>query len=317
VTKRSRRALLGLAVLCVGAALPACGSGETRAARPTEDTAAGVFAARAADERAPSSTAAPASTTTATVVVTSTAPPPTTPTPAPPPSTTAVRVADRGHVATDDLDDDPDPLHPTDPPAPPVAPPPSTTAAGPATPRPAPEAQNEPGHFSGRISRDGAPLPGVTVKVVNVETPGWPRGEVLDTLGGHDGIDVFVTTTDGTGSWSVRGVAATKQFMLKVFPPSLCDAFAEIAAKYTTAEAGFINSHWQPFMSTRAAPASDSYFVWSSNRYLFDMPVHIHPTVPGALEGAKGYNDLDIRFFTRGDTFSTIRGTRSGCPAGG
>ena len=115
--------------------------------------------------------------------------------------------------------------------------------------------QNGPGHFSGRILRDGQALSNVTVKVVNIHTPGWPRMDVLDTLGGHDGVDVFVTTTDANGNWSVTGLSASKQFMLKVFPPSLCDAYGKIAAGYTTAESGYINSHGDPFMSTRLAPA--------------------------------------------------------------
>ncbi len=173
--------------------------------------------------------------------------------------------------------------------------------------------QNGPGHFSGRILRDGQALSNVTVKVVNIHTPGWPRMDVLDTLGGHDGVDVFVTTTDVNGNWSVTGLSASKQFMLKVFPPSLCDAYGEIAAGYTTAESGYINSHGDPFMSTRLAPGPDTYNVWSMGRYLFDMPVHVYPGVGGALNGNRGYGDLDIAFFTRPGSINTSRGGQSGC----
>ena len=174
-------------------------------------------------------------------------------------------------------------------------------------------ADNAPGHFSGRMFRDGRPLPDVTVKVVNIHTPGWPRLAVLDTLGGHDGIDVFVTTTDARGAWSVTGLPAGKQFMLKVFPPSVCDAYGEIAAAYTTAEAGFIDSTGEPFMSTRLAPGSRTYNVWSSGRFLFDLPVHVYPTVPGALDGGRGYGDLDVRFHTRVGAFATSRGAAPEC----
>lgn len=188
----------------------------------------------------------------------------------------------------------------------------TTTTAAPRGDLPA-AGRNGPGHFSGRILRDGRPLPGVTVKVVNVATPGWPRTAVLDSLGGHDGIDVFVTTTDASGDWSVTGLAPTKQFMLKVFPPSICDAFAEIAPAYVTAEAGFIDVHGNPFLSTRSAPGAGPYQRWSSGRYLFDMPVHVYPTVAGALEGARGYSDLNIRFSTRPDGFATSAGPVTGC----
>lgn len=188
----------------------------------------------------------------------------------------------------------------------------TTTTGAPRADLPA-AGRNGPGHFSGRILRDGRPLAGVTVKVVNVATPGWPRTAVLDSLGGHDGIDVFVTTTDASGDWSVTGLAPDEQFMLKVFPPSICDAFAEIAPAYVTAEAGFIDVHGNPFMSTRAAPGAGPYQRWSSGRYLFDMPVHVYPTVAGALEGARGYSDLNIRFSTRPDGFATSAGPVTGC----
>lgn len=192
-------------------------------------------------------------------------------------------------------------------PAPTVVPP--TTAPAPL--------ENPPGHFSGQMLRDGRPLPDVTVKVVNIHTPGWPRREVLDTLGGHDGVDVFVTTTDANGAWSVSGLPAGKQFMLKVFPPSRCDAYAEIAAGYTTIESGFIDVTGEPFMSTRLAPGARTYNVGSSGRFLFDMPVHVYPAAAGALDGGRGYRDLDVRFHTRVSVFATSLGESSGCTSAG
>lgn len=195
----------------------------------------------------------------------------------------------------------------------PADPPPTVPPTVPPTTSVPAAADNAPGHFSGRMFRDGRPLPDVTVKVVNIHTPGWPRLAVLDTLGGHDGVDVFVTTTDARGAWSVAGLPAGKQFMLKVFPPSVCDAYGEIAAAYTTGESGFIDSTGEPFMSTRLAPASRTYNLWSSGRFLFDMPVHVYPTVPGALDGGRGYGDLDVRFHTRVGAFATSRGAAPEC----
>lgn len=177
---------------------------------------------------------------------------------------------------------------------------------------------NSAGHFSGRILRDGAPLEGVTVKAVNIYCPGWPRIPVLDTLGGADGTDVMITTTDANGDWSITGLSTSKQYMLKIFPPSLCDAFGEIPnSAYITAEAGYINTNGDPFMSTRAAPGSDTYATYVSNgQYLFDMPVHVYPTVGGALNGNQGYSDLNVLFYTREGSFPTQNGTQSGCTAG-
>lgn len=187
---------------------------------------------------------------------------------------------------------------------------------------PLPEAGlNGAGHFSGRILFDGNPYANVTVKVVDAYHPNWPVGDVLDTLGGHDGQYVWVTNTDADGFWSVTGLNVGRSYMLKVFPPDRCAAFGEIAAGYVTAETGYINPDGDNFQSTRSAPSGQTYHVYSHGRFLFDMPVHVHPTVSGALNGNQGYSDLNIEFFTRTGSFPTSAGTQSGCvaqpPAGG
>jgi len=176
---------------------------------------------------------------------------------------------------------------------------------------------NSAGHFSGRILRDGQPLEGVVVKAVNILCSGWPRIPVLDTLGGADGTEVMIDTTDVNGDWSITGLDSGKDYMLKIFPPSLCDAYGEMSNPvYITSEAGYVNDSGNPFMSTRAAPGSDTYAVYGAGRYLFDMPVHVFPAVGGALDGASGYSDLNVLFYTREGSFPTSNGTHSGCTSG-
>lgn len=305
-----RPRVLRVPVTLVGLALFATLSGGGRAAS-SADVAMRIEGAPSAARVVATSTTPPVPPAAPSTMVpaTTAAPPPSSSAPAPAaPATSAPPVpSDPGDPAPADDAAAPDATTTTAPPAP--AP---TTTSPPVDALPA-AGRNGPGHFSGRILRDGRPLPGVTVKVVNIATPGWPRPAVLDSLGGHDGVDVFVTTTDAAGDWSVRGLDATKQFMLKVFPPSLCDAFAEIAPEYTTAEAGYIDVQGNPFPSTRSAPGAGPYQRWSSGRFLFDMPVHVFPTVPGALEGGRGYSDLNIRFWTRHGTFATSAGPVTGC----
>lgn len=204
---------------------------------------------------------------------------------------------------------------------------PTTVTAGGSYPMPQ-AGLNGPGHFSGRILRDGQPLANCLVKVVDAFHPNWnwdPGGSINDVLNGpgaSPGYEQYVkfTTTDAQGFWSVSGLDQSREYMLKVFPAGsdkLCIALAEIDAKYITAESGYIEGppNYGNFMSTRAVPAGNTYSLWYDGRYLFDMPVHIQPTVAGSLKGWLGYSDLNINFYTRTDSFNTTGGPVSGCVA--
>lgn len=166
-------------------------------------------------------------------------------------------------------------------------------------------------------------MQGCVVKVVNARHPNWTwDGAInvtLNTLEGHDGVYVFVTSTNAQGQWSVSGIPAG-EYMLKIFPTAAdptCVGFGEIPnGAYITAEAGYISSDSYNFMSTRAAPAADTYHVYGSGRFLFDMPVHVHPTVGGALNGSSNYSDLNVNFYTR-NNFSTSNGFKTTCSGGG
>jgi hypothetical protein len=207
------------------------------------------------------------------------------------------------------------PQPPAQPPPPPIAPPP--VAPPPIAPPPQPPPYSGSGNFGGTITRDGAPLVGVTVKVLNTAPPGWPNSSVLDSNGGCGGLgapNCYLTSTDGAGNWGVTTDANTR-YMLKIFPPSLCDALADTPAQYTTGDSGYINSSGNPFHSTADAPAGDVYNIYGS-RYLLDMPVHVYPSAQFAgssLDGNMHYSDLNVAFSTRHGSFSTSGGTQT-CP---
>lgn len=181
---------------------------------------------------------------------------------------------------------------------------------------------NGPGHFSGKILIDGAPLPDCVVKVVNAYHSSWPQIDVLDTDdgAGNDPDQVKVTRTNANGEWSVTGLNQGYEYMLKVFPPSRCHANAEVPPAYLTGETGYIDSGGGNFMSTPASPSGSTYNVFSNGKFLFDMPCHVFPVAGGTLPGSEGFSDLNIEFFTRTGSFPTTIGTQSGCsvsPTGG
>lgn len=180
---------------------------------------------------------------------------------------------------------------------------------------------NPAGVFGGRISLDDTPMQGCVVKVVNAYHPTWPAPVevVLNSLGGADGSDVFVTQTDADGYWQISGLPQNKQYMLKIFPTGpdpTCIGHAEVTnAAYIGSEAGFINSGGSNFWSTPSSPSyGQTYYIYNHGRYLFDLPTHVYPTGGDpTLSGSQGYSDLNVKFFTRTDSFSTSAGTKSGC----
>ena len=185
-----------------------------------------------------------------------------------------------------------------------------------------PAGLNGPGHFSGKMLIDGAPLGDCVVKVVNAYHTGWVQIDVLDTDdgAGNDPNQVKVTRTNANGEWSVTGLDQSLQYMLKIFPPSRCHALAEVPPAYLTGETGYIDSGGGNFMSTPASPSGNTYNVFSNGKFLFDMPCHVFPVAGGTLDGSQGYSDLNVEFFTRTGSFSTTIGTQSGCtvsPTGG
>ncbi len=172
------------------------------------------------------------------------------------------------------------------------------------------------GNFAGKMTMDGVGYGGVIVKAFNIWTPGWPA-DYMGLNGNDCGTffppDCYTTTTDAQGNWSAS-VTSGYQYMLKIYPPSLCAANAISNPAYTTNDSGYISSDFFPFLSPPSSPSGLTYLIMGNGRFLYDLPIHIHPDAayaPYALNGSQTYTDLNVDFFTRSGGFSTTNGFQS------